>query len=109
MDELKKLVGAGLSAGEFIASLSSGFSFILLLKLFGLVKDSIGAAKVAPVALAEYLAMSDEQALELESWVEKEFDISDDNVEKMIESALKVVIELHSIVAEFLKKKPQSA
>ena len=51
------------------------------------------------------LGLADAEALELETWVEQEFDISNDSVELAIESALKLVIQLHDL-AKLLIKKP---
>lgn len=104
MNELKALVGFGLSAAELVADFADGISFSLISKVVEVAKLSKPAIKGAQAALDQYIAMSDEEALSLEAYVMGEFDISDDKVEQAIEAALKVAIELHSVVALFAKK-----
>lgn len=103
--ELKEFVAFGLSAGELLSGLQDGFGFDDVAKVIATAKLAGPALKNAGVALDEYVSMSDEEASELESYVVSEFDISDDKVEEGIETALKVCIELHSLVGLFVKPK----
>lgn len=104
MMELKALVGFGLSCGELLAGLGDGFSFDDVKKVIDCAKQASPALKGAKAALGQYLVMSDEQAKELEDFVIADFDIADDQVEFVIESALKVAIELHGLASIFAPK-----
>ena len=102
--ELKKLLGFGLSVIELVADISDGISFSIIAKLVAVAKDAKVALSGAQAALDQYKAMSDAEALELEQFVQDELDISQDNVEAMIESILSWVIQLHSIFQQLLPK-----
>lgn len=101
--ELKELVAFGLAAGELVAGLADGVGFDDVGKVVAAAKAAGPGLAGAGDALKEYVAMSDADALELENFVVAEFDIADDKVEMAIEQALKVAIELHSLVALFVK------
>lgn len=96
--ELKALVSFGLSAGELVAGLANGFSFDDVQKALEVVKKA-PAMKLALPALAEYRAMTDEDAEDLEAFISADFDIPDDRVEAAIESALNFLVELHGLLS----------
>lgn len=102
--ELKELVGFGLSVGELIAGLADGFGFDDVKKAIDAAKLAAPAFKDAHKALAEYVGMTDTEAAELEAYVFTEFDIADDKIEAAIEGALKLAIELRSLVALLVPK-----
>lgn len=102
VQNLKELVGFGLSCGELVGALQDGFDLSDLGKVLEAAKR-VGSLKNARLALAQYLAMSDAEAQELEAYVIADFDIADDKVEAMIEAGLRVVIELHEVAALFIK------
>lgn len=98
VDQLKTFLKFGFALGKVVDALSDGFGLGDLGAIISAAKSIPGGLAAAPSALSQYLAMSDEEALPLEDWVVAEFDISNDMVEVGIEMALKVVIELHSLV-----------
>lgn len=103
---LKELVGFALSTVELGSHFAEGGTIWTAVgKLIDVGKQAGPAFKDAALALQEYANMNDAEALELETWVEQEFDISNDSVELAIESALKLVIQLHDL-AKLLIKKP---
>lgn len=103
-DKLKVLVGGILSVTELVFSVADGFSFGLIGKLVDVAKKAGPALAAAPQAALQYMQMSDDEALDVENYVVAEFDIENDKVEAVIEQALKVAVELRSLVALFVKK-----
>lgn len=104
---LKELVGFGLTAGELVAHFAGGGSIWTAIgKLVDLGKLVGPAFKDANLALQEYANMTDIEAAELESYVVAEFDIADDALEATIESALKIAIQLHELAKLVIKPKP---
>lgn len=103
-DSIKAFLKLGFSLGKVIEALADGFQFGDLGPILSAAKSIPGGLAAAPSALSQYFLMTDEEALPLEEWVVSEFDLSNDAVEAGIETALKVVIELHSL-AGLLKPK----
>lgn len=103
--ELKDVVGAGLTFIEAGFAVADGLDVSDVGKALEALKK-LPELKKAPQALAEYKAMNDEQAKDLEDFVITEFDISDDKVEVVIETVLNSLIGLHSVAALILKKDP---
>jgi hypothetical protein len=103
-DSIKSFLKLGFSLGKVIEALSDGFQLSDLGEILGAAKAIPGGLAAAPLALAQYLQMTDEEALPLEQWVVAEFDLKDDSVEHAIETALTVVIELHSLLKFFKPK-----
>lgn len=104
MNELKLFVGFGLTVGELLSIVSKGVSFDVIKKLIECAKFAGPALKGAKAALEQYIAMSDEQAKELDDYVVAEFDIADDGVEAAVESAIRIAIECHVLVGLFVPK-----
>lgn len=102
--ELKELVGFGLSCAELIAGLAEGVSFDDVAKLIAVARQAGPGLNGAGAALVEYANMTDAEALDLEKFVESDFDIASENVEVAIEAALKVAIQLHDLVKLVLPK-----
>lgn len=100
VDNLKAVVALGLHLGELIDSLSDGVGLSDIgpaLRVAKSVKpaiDAVGGGKL----VAELKDLSDEEKAELKAFVESEFDISNDNLEQMIEKAIGVVVDLSDIV-----------
>lgn len=103
--ELKKLLGFGMSVIELVADISDGIGFSIIAKLVQVAKEAKPALAGAEAALAQYKAMSDAEAVELEQFVQDELDISQDKVEAMIESILSWIIQLHGIFDGLMQKK----
>jgi hypothetical protein len=104
IDSIKAFLKLGFSLGKVVEALSDGFSLSDLGPILTAAKAIPGGLAAAPAALAQYLGMSDEEALELEAWVVSEFDLKDDALEAGIETALKVVIQLHELINLFKPK-----
>lgn len=104
MENIKAFLRLGFSFGKVVEALGDGFQLADLGPILAAAKAIPGGLAAAPAALGEYFNMSDADALPLEDWVVAEFDLKNDAVEQGIESALKVVIELHSLVKLFKPK-----
>lgn len=101
--ELKELVAFGLTAAELVESFLDGVSILDVPKV---IQTGVAAASGIPgakEALVEYANMTDAEALELEAFVQEEFDIADENLEVAIEGALGLVIKLHELAKLFIK------
>lgn len=101
--ELKELVGLGLSLGELAAALSDGIGIDDADEAIQVAMRAVPGIDGAAAALAEYKAMTDEQAKELEDYVMADFDIANDSVEAAVEGALTILIGLHKIFPLFKK------
>lgn len=98
VDSLKAFLGMAFGVAKVVDALSDGFQLSDLSAVLSAAKSVPGGLSAAPAALSQYLGMTDEDALGLEAWVMSEFKLSNENVEHAIETALQVVIELHSLV-----------
>lgn len=98
LDSLKAFLNMGFKLAGVVAVLGDGFQFGDLGAIVVAAKSVPGGLKAASTAWSQYVSMNDEDALPLEDWVVATFDIPNDSVEVAIETALKVVIELHSLV-----------
>lgn len=96
-DNIKAFLRLGFSAGKVVAALADGFQLGDLGEIVGAAKNIPGGLAAAPKALSEYLNMTDAEAEPLEAWVVTEFSVPDHNVELAVETALGVVIQLHSL------------
>jgi hypothetical protein len=103
-DSIKAFLSMGFSFGKVVEALADGFQLSDLGPILGAAKSIPGGLAAAPMALAQYLQMTDEEAAPLEAWVIETFDLKDDSVEHAIETALTVVIELHSLLKFFKPK-----
>lgn len=101
--DLKALVFFGLKVMELVDKLSDGFQLGDLVKVLDVAKAA-PAIKGAVAALAEYKAMTDAEAADLEAYIQSNFDISNDAIELVIEEALDILVKLHSLAGKVLKK-----
>ena len=105
VSHIKAFLNMGFKFGNVLVALKDGFQLLKdVPPIVDAAKAVPGGLAAAPKALEEYLSMDDEEALDLEEWVVTTFDIPNDAVEAVIESGLRVVIQLHSL-AEMLKPK----
>ena len=104
ISNIKELVDFGLSAVELVSSLADGVSFGDLGPAMATAKKVQPALKDAHLAWPEYQDMDEVEALELESFVESEFDIPNDKVEVAIEQGLKVAVALRELASMFKKQ-----
>lgn len=105
VNEVKELLAFGLSAGELVAGLADGVGFDDVGKAIKAARLAKPAFKDAKLALEQYIAASPEEVVELEQFVVDNFDIADDKIEAVIETALKVVIQLHDLAGLIPMKK----
>lgn len=103
-DSIKVFLTMGFAMAKVVDDLGDGFQLGDLGDILAAAKAVPGGLAQAPTALAQYLAMTDEDAAPLEAWVESNFKIKNQQVETAIEMALKFAIELHGL-ASFLKPK----
>lgn len=97
IDELKAVFKLGVDLGLFVENAILQKYIALLVKLPTIVADFAALAK-AGEALAEYEAMTDAQAVELEAYVEGLIGTSPDLVESVILAVFKGLLGLHTIV-----------
>lgn len=99
MENLKKVVGFGLTVGEVIiaAAKASGplGKAAIMLKLLEDVPSMLGVDYGS--LMAEVKALTPEQLDELNVYIDDNFDIADNGKEAMIEAAISVVIDLAKI------------
>lgn len=103
-DRLKALVSFALSCGELVADLADGVSFSLISKLVAVAREAGPALSGAATALVQYANMTDAEAADLEQFVVTEFDIDQNDIEAVVEGALKLAIQLHELVKYLLPK-----
>ena len=103
IENLKKLVKAGLNLGEKVASSlkDKKISFFEAIGLVPEVFTAIGVVKTWAEVKAEVADLTPEETLELEQYVVAEFDIPNEKVKLFIAKALKNVVSLIELVDEF--------
>ena len=89
---------------ELVAGFSDGVGFDDVGRMVKAARAAGPAIKDAKLALEEYANMTDEEAKGEEEWVKTNFDIPDDSVEAVIETALSVAIQLHELAKLVVKK-----
>lgn len=104
VSNLQNLVDLALSVARLLDSVVHGFSFSQIADFISIVRLAGPSISHAPAALAEYVAMTDAEAVALEEHVVKTFDVEDAVVELVIVNGLKVLIELHGLLALLVKK-----
>jgi hypothetical protein len=104
LDSLKAFLTMGFSLVKVVETLADGFQLSDLGPIVSAAKSIPGGLASAPKALGEYLNMNDADALPLEDWVVSNFDVKNETVEVAIETALKLVIELHALARLLVPK-----
>lgn len=97
VDSLKTFLNMGFTLGKVIVALEDGFQLSDLGPVLAAAKAIPGGLAAAKDALNNYLTMDDSEALPLEEWVTTQFKVPDAGVEAAVQTALKVVIELHGL------------
>lgn len=103
--ETKELLGFGFALVNVGVALSDGFQLGDLGKIVDAARQAPAGIAGAADALAEYANMTDEEAVDLESWVVATFDIPNDALEATIEAVLNVLIQIHGIAKLIIKPK----
>lgn len=111
VENLKKVVGFGLSVGEaIIAAGEQSSPLAKAAAMLHLLEDVPMLFGVDYSALqAEVLSMESEQLSELNAFIDENFDIPDDAREKSIEGAIEVVIDMAKVAqkaADMWRAKP---
>lgn len=99
VDNIKAVLKVGAAGANLVEALVDGFQLKDIGPILSFAKSLPGGISSAKAALEEYMKMSDQEALPLESWIESEYDLQNNDVEQVIEQILKVVIQLHDLAA----------
>lgn len=96
-DKIKALLDYGFSVEVFLRDVASGFHFSEIPEGISAAKNAPAALAEAPAAFAQWIALSDADAVDLENYITTHYGVSPDKVDSAIESVLKVVVELHGL------------
>lgn len=102
--EIKDVVAPVLGVAALIEDAADGVSLSEIWQLVSVLKKvqpAVAAIKSGKV-VAEYTALDEAGKADLQAWFEKEFDLKNDNIEKAVEQAWQVALEL-SDLAKLLK------
>lgn len=112
-DKIKAILDYGFSVEAFVRQVTAGFSITgipgELIAAIGLLKGAPVTVAEAPQALAQWLALSDADAVDIENYVVSHYGASPDSVDQAIEKVLNFVVSLHSIaqtVENWIKPAP---
>jgi hypothetical protein len=110
-DKIKALLNYGFQVESFIRELSKGFSLLAvpgeLVDAIKLLSSVTVALSDAPQALQEWLALSDDESVDIENYVQAAYGASPDGADQAIERVLNFLVQMHSIgalVESFVKK-----
>ena len=103
-EEIKAVVAPVLGVAALIEDAADGVSLSEIYQLVGVLKKiqpAVASIKSGKV-VAQYANLDDAGKADLQAWFEKEFDLKNDNVEKVVEQAWQVALSL-SDLAKLLK------
>jgi hypothetical protein len=107
-ENLKKVLLFAIKLSEKVDEITQdGFQWQDAVSLFPNLVDAIGVVKLAKDAYVEFLDLDEDEKNDVLAYVKAEFDIADDKLEAVVESALLVVVnvaDLISVVKDALKK-----
>lgn len=105
--DLLELVLFGCSLGECAEGLLDGkFDQDDIGNVVLSVQKAPAALKDADKGLQAYLALSTQEKESLKAAMVQEFDLENDGLEAVVEQVFKLLVDLNSLAALFLKKKP---
>lgn len=104
VQNVKEIILFACKTARLIEGIADGADLGDLPKLFEVAKSAGPAFKDAKLALAEYVMMTDAEAVDLEAYVVANCELNDDNVEQGIEKALAIVISLRELAGLLVKK-----
>lgn len=96
---LQELVEFGIALGKLIDNAAHGVSFSQIGMLLDVVKKAGPAFQDADQALAEYKAMTDQEAFALENYIISNFQIPDEQIEAVIVQVLIFLVELRKVIS----------
>lgn len=101
--ELQNLIAFALNALQLIAGLTNGLSFAALSELLTLIKE-LPAVNLSnlKLALAEYKNLSIEQTTELEAYVAANFNVGNQKIATIVETAFDFLLGLSGVIGPFL-------
>ncbi|MFK5855769.1 MAG: hypothetical protein QM503_06535 [Bacteroidota bacterium] len=102
MENLRKALSTLMSITEKTDSALADDGKISISEGVGIAMSAIGLIKVvknAKTIKQEYLALSDDDRTDLIAWFAAEFDITNDNIEQIVESIFSALLQL-SVVFE---------
>lgn len=97
MENLRKALSTLMSITEKTDSALADDGKISISEGVGIAMSAIGLVKVVKNAKAikqEYLALTDDDRMDLTAWFAAEFDIVNDNVEQIVESVFSALMQL---------------
>lgn len=103
IENLKKLISAGLNFGKNVARAleDKKISFFEAIGMIPEVFSLIGVGKTWAEVQAEIADLTDEEKTELHQFVADEFDIPNEKVEVFIEHAVSNIVSLNALIIEF--------
>jgi hypothetical protein len=107
-DKIEALLAYGIALQTFLVQVTSGFNLLELpselLGAIKLVADAAVTVADAPAALAQYIALSDAGAADLEAWLVAQYGSNPSTVEQDIEKVLNFLINIRAVPAWILAK-----
>ena len=102
IENLKRLVRLGCAIPKQIAiSSEDGWQIYDIAAFFDEVADLIGVVRNIKAITDEWKDLSEDERLDLFSYVKQEFDIADDKVEEFVEDALVWAASTLSLISRF--------
>lgn len=108
VDNLKKVLAFSISLAEKVDDITQdGWQWSDAVALFPNLVDAIGAIKSSKLAWEEYMDLDEDEQNDILAFVKAEFDIADDDLENVVESALSALVAIANLILvakEALKK-----
>jgi len=100
---LKEVVGFALSLGELAEGLIKGIGAEDMFNAIEVVKRAPAAIKDIGQVIPEFSDLDEGEKAALKSFIEQDFDLESDNIEEIVETALKVAVNLSALMGFFKK------
>ena len=103
IDKIKQALGFAIKLGDNVhkALEDKKYSFPEIIGTALVVKDVIPIVKKAPELFKELGDLDTAEKHEIEDWVESEFDIPNDKVERRIEKAINLLLAIYDFAMTF--------
>ena len=102
-DKIKELLAYGFAVESFVRQIKQGIGITHLpgeiVALWKLISTSAVVIADAPLALDQYLTLSEADAADINAFVEQNYGATPDNVDKLIEGVLQFIVSLHNTAA----------
>lgn len=98
-EALKKAVKFGVNlTNQIIVSGSDGFSWTDAFSFVDEISEATGVIKSGKEIIAELKDLTEEEKVELYTYIQAEFDLEDDKVEAIVEDSLNIAFSILSLV-----------